>query len=80
MHFSVRKLLASFLQQFMHWCRLCIKFRAVLEMKFGAYLASNLKMMREMNLLVVLFGTNLVNIISTKALKKHPIGCRLACF
>ena len=42
--------------------------------KFGAYFASKFKeIMQKQHLLMVLFGTNLVSSIGTKASKKHHI-------
>ena len=58
---------------FLEWCKICIKSLCYLGqicIKFGANLASKLKIF--MSLLMVLFGTNLVSNISTKASQKAP--------
>jgi hypothetical protein len=58
---------------FLKALQIYIKFGADLLLKF-------LKIMQKQHLLMVLFGTNLVSNISTKALKSIILNARLALF
>ena len=64
LHFSGSILLAPYLIYFLQ-CEMCSKFGAILD-KFALNLAK--KLMQKQHILLVLFGTNLVSNISTKAL------------